>query len=240
MADPQPGRQRRRSLTFVLGVLCALALGGALTACGSDEQADDEPAALDRARLAEITRLSRAQYEAIKGVFDAGNEVDRLDNEGLDAEIILQPVLDACADRAGGDPLLVPLLADCTASVRFVIAVADTLPCAGTDACSEFYDDARQRLQAATRAARMNDRAVSATRLPRVCKRVLTNDGSYHLQQRRYDRALAALQASTRTLSTADDAIAARRLSRAFNMDPSGGSDARKLRSLRRNCRQRS
>jgi hypothetical protein len=240
MADPQPSGKRRRFLTSALAAVCVLSVGGALTACGTAEQDRDEPAALDTVRLGKIKRLSSSQYQAIKGVFDAGNEVDRLDNEGLDAEIILQPVLDACADGAGGDPLLVPLLADCTASVRFVIAVAETLPCAGTDACSDFYDDARQRLQAATRAARVKDRAVSTTRLPRACKRVLTNDESYYLQRRRYDRALAALQATTRTASTGDDAIAARRLARAFNFDPSGGSDARKLRTLRRNCRQRS
>ena len=131
--------------------------------------------------------------------FDAGDEIDRLDNSGLDAEIILQPVLDACERRAGGDPLLVPLLADCTASVRFVIALVETLPCAGTDSCSDLYDDARERLQTATgRLARTI--APSARRGCRVTASGCspTTSPTYR-QLRRYDRALAALQAATRT-----------------------------------------
>ena len=240
MADPQPSRKRRRSLTSVLGVLCVLALGGALTACGEEEQDRGEPSALDRARLAEITRLSSAQYGAIKRGFDASDEIDRLDNSGLDAEIILQPVLDVCERRAGGDPLLVPLFADCTASFRFVIALVETLPCAGTDSCSDLYDEARERLQTATRAARATDRAVSATRLPRAASGCSPTTSPTYRQMRRYDRALAALQAATRTQSTADDPIAGRQLAREFNRDPSGGTSAGELKRLRRHCRPRS
>ena len=240
MPDPQPSRKRPRSLMSVLGVLCVFALGGALTGCAEEEQDRDEPAALDRARLAEITHLSPNQYGAIKRAFDAADEIDRLDNSGLDPEIILQPVLDVCARDAGGDPLLVPLFADCTASFRFVIAVVETLSCAGTDSCSDLYDDARERLRTATRAARTTDRAVSATRLPRDCKRLLANNKSAYRQIRRYDRALAALQAATRTQSTADDPIAGMRLVREFNRDPSGGTSAGELKRLRRHCRPRS
>src|SRR5215213_7710018 len=97
MADPEAGRMRRRwRRATVLGVLCAIALGGPLTACGEEEQASDEPSALDVARLGKITRLDQRQYRAMKRVYDAFADTERTDNSGLDFDVVVRDVLDAC------------------------------------------------------------------------------------------------------------------------------------------------
>ena len=71
MADPEPSRKRRRPLACLLGVLCVVGLGVALTACGEDEPNRSEPAALDTARLGKVKRLSSEQYQVLKRVYVA-------------------------------------------------------------------------------------------------------------------------------------------------------------------------
>jgi len=82
MADPQAFRMRRRWPAAVLCALGVVALGGAVTACGEDEQDRDEPAVLDIARLGKITRLSPKQYQAFEALYETGDEIARLDNTG--------------------------------------------------------------------------------------------------------------------------------------------------------------
>jgi hypothetical protein len=238
MADPQPSAKRRRPLACLLGVLCVIALGGALTACGEDEPDRSDPAALDTARLSKITRLSSAQYQAIKHVSKVADDLDRNDNSGLDFEIIVADVLDACERRGRGDPLLTPLLGACAEFVKFASAVAEVLPCVGTELCIDLYEKARTRVQKYGLALRLSDRGVKATRLPRACKRLLTMPRSEYRVARRYDRAIGTLQAAARTPSTGDDTIAARRFLR-LDFGDSSSSPFENLRKVRRSCRRR-
>ena len=240
MADRQPSRKRRRSLTFVLGFLCVVPLGGALTACGESDEAREEPAALDRARLGEIKRLSSKQYEAIKRVYVATAELDRNDNSGLDFSIVVEDLLAACEPPGDGDPLLSFVLASCAEFVKFQNAVAEVDPCVGTEVCADMYDAARARVQAYGLSLRLNDEAVRATRLPRACKRVFLSKKVDYKEARRYDRAIATLQSATRTASTADDAVAAKRFLRVDStIDSSSSSGSGDLKRIRRNCRRR-
>jgi hypothetical protein len=237
----------------LLVVLCAIALGGALTACGEEERDRDEPAALDTARLGKITRLSPVQYEAVKRVYDASEDLERNDNSGLDFDLVVGDLLAVCEGRGEGDPLLTPLLAACAEYVKFLTAVVAAGPCVGTEICTDLYDKARASVQKHGLAMRLSDRAVEATRLPRVCKRVLIWTKSEYRQARRYDKAIDTLQAATRTPSAADDAIAARRFLRLDRgndssraaaspsaSSPASASSSGELATLRRSCRRRS
>lgn len=224
---------------MVFGILCAAALGGGLTACGEEDPQRGQPAALDRVRLREIRHLGSERYEAINRFLETADEIAHLDNSGLTADIVYQPLLDVCRGWDDGDPLLRPLRAACITSLGFEIALADALPCAGTYECADRYDTARARLQADRRAGYRYDLAVRATRLPRACKRVLGVDENDYATARKYDRALAALQASTRSASTGDDAIAARRLAR-LDRESTGSSfsTSNELRRMRESCRR--
>jgi hypothetical protein len=243
MADPQPSSaRRRRCLACLLSVMCVAALGGVLTACGEDEEDRTEPAALDTARLGKITRLSSAQYQALKRVYEVSDDLERNDNSGLDFDIVVADVLDACERRGRGDPLLTPVLAGCAEFVKFATAVVEVVPCVGTELCIDLYDTARTRVQKYGLALRLSDRAVKATRLPRRCKRLFTAPKSDYRIARRYDRAIDTLQAAARTPSTGDDAIAAKRFLRLdFGGDSSSSSSSTSgdLRTLRRSCRRR-
>jgi len=238
----------RRSRALLLRVLCLIVAAMlALCACSDGEGA----VKIDTARLAAIEALTPAQYKAIKMVYVASVPFDKLD--GLQGRrrraalaIAMKPFRVACDGLEASDPLLGPSRAQCRDSVVLTLTpnplncteelLALLLAPGGreTDNCRRAADKYRAALSRLDESARVADRAVRATHLPRACQRALLTPNDYYVRSRTYDLALRKLARALGTDAKIDDGQAA--LDALAGHHYTGPTSQQFLDQLRRHC----
>ncbi len=230
-------RRRRRGPRKGMVVLAVLVIaGGAVGAYVVVRDMNEESAAvLDMSRLAKITKLDDRQYSSLRDSYRTGDDLETGDNRGLSPAIILSPLYDVCAELDKGDPLLGPQRKICLQYVKFATSLLEALRCAGGDACVKAYAAARSDIRGYVELARVGDRAVRATSLPRACKRYLVVSKRDYRELARGDRSLARVQRRLETESVGDGGRAVRTL---LNYDDDDDPSSKKsLARLRRLCR---